>query len=216
MPRETLSQRKARFLEIVKLLKRYYPDARCALDHENPEQLLIATVLSAQCTDARVNLVTPKLFKKFPTMKALADAPAADIEDAIKSVNFFRNKAKALKGLATELVKNHGGKVPNDFDALVKLPGVGRKTANVVMGNAFSEPAGMVVDTHVQRLSQRLGLTREKMPVTIEADLMKWVPREHWIMLAHWLIFHGRQVCKARKPACETCFLADICPGKVG
>lgn len=216
MPRETFSQRRKRFLEIAALLKRYYPDARCELNHETPEQLLIATVLSAQCTDARVNLVTPKLFRDFPTMRSLAEAPLSKIEEDIKSINFFRNKAKNLKALAAELVSRSGGKVPNDFEALVRLPGVGRKTANVVMGNAFNEPTGLVVDTHVQRLSRRLGLTREKLPVTIEADLVKWVPKEHWILLAHGLIFHGRRVCKARNPACETCFLADICPRKMG
>ncbi len=216
MPRETLNQRQKRLTEIVSLLNRYYPDAHCELHHDSPEQLLIATVLSAQCTDVRVNLVTPNLFVQFPTMESLAAAPLKAIEVAIKSINFFRNKAKNLKALAANLVENHGGKVPQDFDALVKLPGVGRKTANVVMGNAFNLPTGMVVDTHVQRLSQRLGLTREKMPVTIEQDLMKFVPKETWIILAHWLISHGRQVCKARKPGCENCFLADICPKKMG
>ena len=216
MPRETLNQRQQRLTAILARLARHYPDAHCELNHKSAEQLLIATVLSAQCTDARVNLVTPELFSRFPTMAALADAPLKKIEDAIKSINFFRNKAKNLKALATVLVNLHGGRVPRDFDALVELPGVGRKTANVVMGNAFNEPTGMVVDTHVQRLSRRLGLTREKMPVTIERDLMKFVPRETWIVLAHWLIAHGRQVCKARGPGCESCFLADICPKKMG
>jgi endonuclease III len=216
MPRETVPQRRKRIHEILALLKRYYPDAECALHYSNPEELLIATVLSAQCTDERVNKVTPALFAAYPAMKELAAAPVAEIEAHIKSVNFFRNKAKNLQALADILVSRHNGRVPADLEALVKLPGVGRKTANVVLGNAFRRATGIVVDTHVQRLSRRLGLTRADTPVDIERDLMKLVPKGEWIEVSHWLIFHGRQVCKARKPACATCFLADICPQRMG
>lgn len=216
MARETQVQRQERVLETINLLERHYPDAHCALHHTNAEELLIATVLSAQCTDERVNKVTPALFKQYPTLQKLAVAPLSEIERLIGSINFFRNKAKALKGLAERLTQEHGGKVPRDLDYLVTLPGVGRKTANVVMGNAFNEATGVVVDTHVLRLSRRLGFTTKKTPVDVEEDLMKQVPKEKWVMISHLLIFHGRQVCGARKPLCATCFLADICPQKMG
>jgi endonuclease-3 len=189
-----------------------YPDAHCALNHRNAYQLLVATILSAQCTDVRVNMVTPALFAKYPTVRQLADANQEDVEELIKSTGFFRNKAKSLLGMARAVVENHGGKIPSTMDALTKLPGVGRKTANVILGNAFGLNEGIVVDTHVTRLSNRLGLTTESDPVKIESALTKLFPREQWTMLSHLLIEHGRRVCDARAPKCEQCFLADICP----
>jgi endonuclease-3 len=193
-------------------LRRVYPDAHTELDYETPLQLLIATILSAQCTDRRVNMVTPLLFRTFPTAAALADAPREQLEEIIKSTGFFRNKTKSLIGLGKALVERHNGEVPDSMDALVKLPGVGRKTANVILGNAFNKNEGVVVDTHVARLSQRLGLTKETDPIKIEQDLMRLFPREDWTLLAHLLIFHGRRVCVARAPKCEVCVLNDICP----
>ena len=198
--------------EIFRRLKKAYPDAHCELDHETPLQLLMATILSAQCTDKRVNMVTPLLFETFPTAAALADAPQERLEEIIKSTGFFRNKAKSLIGLGRALVERHGGDIPDSMDALVKLPGVGRKTANVILGNAFRKNEGVVVDTHVGRLSLRLGLTKQTDPVKVEQDLMPLFPREEWAMLAHVLIFHGRRVCDARVPKCEICVLNDICP----
>jgi endonuclease III len=199
-------------LEVLSRLKREYPDARTELDYEMPLQLLVATILSAQCTDKRVNMVTPLLFQTFPTAASLAQAPPEQLEEIIKSTGFFRNKTKSLIGLGKALVERHNGEVPDSMDALVKLPGVGRKTANVVLGNAFGKNVGMVVDTHVARLSDRLGFTKEKDPVKIEQDLMPLFPREDWALLAHLLIFHGRRVCEARRPKCEICVLNDICP----
>ena len=193
-------------------LKRAYPDAHTELDYETPLQLLIATILSAQCTDKRVNMVTPLLFRTFPTAAALADAPREELEEIIRSTGFFRNKTKSLIGLGKALVERHNGQVPDSMDALVKLPGVGRKTANVILGNAFEKNEGVVVDTHVARLSHRLGLTKETDPVKIEQDLMNLFPRDDWALLAHLLIFHGRRVCIARAPKCEICVLNDICP----
>jgi endonuclease III len=198
--------------EYLRLLKRYYPDSHCALNFSNPFELLVATALSAQCTDVRVNIVTETLFKKYPTPKKLAEADPSELENDIRSINFYRNKARNLKSMATQLMNEHGGRVPSDLDQLVKLAGIGRKTANVVLGNAFRIPSGVVVDTHVGRLSGRLGLTREKTAEKIEIDLQKQVPKEDWIQFSHWLIDHGRQVCKARKPACDKCFLETICP----
>jgi endonuclease III len=198
--------------EIFMRLKRAHPDAHCELDHETPLQLLMATILSAQCTDKRVNMVTPVLFKTFPTAQALADAPQEKLEEIIKSTGFFRNKAKSLIGLGKALVERHQGEVPDSMEALVKLPGVGRKTANVILGNAFRKNEGVVVDTHVGRLSVRLGLTRENDPVKVEQELMSLIPRDDWAMLAHVLIFHGRRVCDARAPKCEICVLSEICP----
>jgi endonuclease-3 len=199
-------------LEVFARLKRAHPEAHCELDYETPLQLLVATILSAQCTDKRVNMVTPLLFRTFPTAAALADAPREELEEIIKSTGFFRNKAKSLIGLGKALAERHNGEVPDSMDALVKLPGVGRKTANVILGNAFRKNEGVVVDTHVGRLSLRLGLSREVDPVKVEQDLMPLFPREDWALLAHVLIFHGRRVCDARAPKCEICVLSEICP----
>ena len=193
----------------------HYPDAHCALDFKSPFQLLIATILSAQCTDKRVNMVTPALFKRYPTPAALADAKLEDVEEMIKSTGFFRNKAKSLVGMATGIEEKHGGAVPNEMDDLVKLPGVGRKTANVVLGNAFDRNEGVVVDTHVSRVTQRLGLTTETDPVKIEQDLIKLFPRDQWTLLSHLFIEHGRTICEARRPKCEVCFLNDLCPSSL-
>ena len=198
--------------EIHKRLLKAYPDAHCALDFKNPYQLTAATILSAQCTDVRVNMVTPTLFAKYPAPKDLAAAKPEDVEEIIKSTGFFRNKTKSLIGMATAVDERHGGEIPRTMDDLVKLPGVGRKTANVVLGNAFDTNVGVVVDTHVSRVSQRLGLTRQTDPVKIEVDLMKLFPQEGWTMLSHLFIEHGRQVCDARKPECERCPLSDLCP----
>jgi endonuclease-3 len=205
-------QRKALAAEIYRRLSATYPDAHCALDHEDPYQLLVATILSAQCTDKRVNMVTPDLFRRYPGAPALADAKPEELEDAIKSTGFFRNKTKSLLGMAHALVERHGGAVPDSMDELTELPGVGRKTANVILGNAFNKNLGIVVDTHVTRLSNRLGLTRETDAVKIEEDLMPLFPREQWTMVSHLLIEHGRQICIARAPRCEVCPLNDICP----
>jgi endonuclease-3 len=199
-------------LEVFSRLKREYPDARTELDYETPLQLAIATILSAQCTDKRVNMVTPLLFKTFPTAASLADAPPEELEAIIKSTGFFRNKTKSLIGLGKALVERHNGEIPDSMEELVKLPGIGRKTANVILGNAFGKNEGVVVDTHVARLSHRLGLTRETDPIKIEQDLMPLFPREDWALLSHLLIFHGRRVCEARRPKCEICVLNDICP----
>ncbi|MEP7064967.1 MAG: endonuclease III [Gemmatimonadota bacterium] len=205
-------ERKARAREYYKRLSATYPDAHCALDHEDPYQLLVATILSAQCTDKRVNMVTPALFERYPGAPALADAEAEELEGAIKSTGFFRNKTKSLLGMANALVARHGGNVPDTMEELTQLPGVGRKTANVILGNAFDKNVGIVVDTHVTRLSNRLGLTRETDAVKIEEDLMPLFPTEQWTMVSHLLIEHGRQICIARAPQCEVCPLNDICP----
>jgi endonuclease-3 len=196
---------------IVARLEAAYPEAHCALRHTNPLQLLIATILSAQCTDARVNMVTPALFARYRTARAFAQANVHELEEMIRSTGFYHNKARNIIGCCQALVERHGGRVPADLDALVALPGVGRKTANVVLGNAFGIP-GVVVDTHVTRLSQRLDLTSHDDPNKIELDLMAIVPREKWTLLAHLLIEHGRRVCKARAPMCAACVLADLCP----
>ena len=197
---------------ILARLLEEYPDAHCALDFTNAYELLAATILSAQCTDKRVNMVTPALFQRYPEPAALAIAKQEDVEDIIKSTGFFRNKAKSLIGMASALADHHGGKVPEEMDALVQLPGVGRKTANVILGNAFGRNDGIVVDTHVTRLSNRLGLTRESDAVKIEMALIPLFPQEHWTMISHLFIEHGRQVCYARAPRCADCILADICP----
>ena len=201
--------------EIIRLLKRYYPDAHCALNFENSQELLIATILSAQCTDERVNQVTEVLFKEFPNIEDYAERPVEEIEAVIRPTGFFKNKAKNIQSMARTLIEKHDGEVPQDLDDLVELAGVGRKTANVVMGNAFNVATGVVVDTHVKRLSTRLGLTKQKTPEKIELDLQKKVQKKDWIMFSHWLIWHGRKVCKARKPQCDTCFLDEICPKKI-
>jgi len=206
------AERKAKAAEYYRRLSATYPDAHCALDHEDAYQLLVATILSAQCTDKRVNMVTPGLFKRFPNATALAAADTEELENAIKSTGFFRSKSKSLLGMARALVDHHGGTVPSTMEELTKLPGVGRKTANVILGNAFNKNLGIVVDTHVARLSHRLGLTREEDPVKIEQDLMPLFPSEQWTMVSHLLIDHGRQICDARKPKCEICPLNDICP----
>ena len=196
-------------------LQRAYPDAHCELDFQTPLQLLVATILSAQCTDKRVNMVTPALFTKYPTAQALADAPLVDVEALVKPTGFFRNKARSIVGMARALVERHAGAVPDTMEALVALPGVGRKTANVILGNAFAKNEGVVVDTHVQRVTQRLGLTGETDPVKIEQALMPLFPHDGWAMLSHLLIFHGRRVCEARRPKCGECGLRDVCPSAV-
>jgi endonuclease-3 len=208
---ERLKQLRRHARQVNRGLARLYPDAHCALVHENPFELLVATILSAQCTDKMVNKVTPVLFARYPDAAALAKARVAELEALIKPTGFFRNKAKNLIACARAIVERHRGQVPGELEALTKLPGVGRKTANVVLGNAFDIP-GMVVDTHVQRLSRRLGLTMLESPEKIEQDLMRLFDPKDWTMLAHRLIFHGRQVCDARKPRCETCALRAICP----
>jgi endonuclease-3 len=197
---------------VVKDLVQLYPEPRCALVHSGPYQLLVATILSAQCTDARVNLVTPGLFARYPTPAALADADQAELEDIIRSTGFFRAKAKSLRGMARRIVQDHRGKVPGDLEALTALPGVGRKTAHVVLGNAFAIASGIVVDTHVKRLAFRLGLTTARDPVHVEHDLAKIIPKKHWIDFSHRLIEHGRKLCLARKPRCSSCTLAKHCP----
>ncbi len=197
---------------LIRLLQQHYPNPECALTHDSPLQLLVATILSAHCTDVRVNMVTPALFARFPDAAALAEAPLPDLEKLIQSTGFFRNKAKNIKAACTAIVEQHKGEVPRDLDALVKLPGVGRKTANVVLGSGFGIPSGVVVDTHVGRLCLRLGLTKQRDPVKVEHELMKLVPEDHWIDFSHELILHGRAVCDARKPRCEGCALLQHCP----
>ena len=203
---------KVRFDLVLKRLKKHYPDAHCALNFTNPFELLIATILSAQCTDVRVNLVTPELFRKFPDSKTMSKAKVSEIEKLIKSTGFFRNKAKNIKSCCEELVTKYQGEVPRTLEELFQLAGVGRKTANVVLGNAYGLTSGIVVDTHVTRLSNRLGLTTEQDAVKIEFALMPLVPRESWTLVSHWLILHGRAVCNARKPHCSICPLSSLCP----
>jgi endonuclease-3 len=208
----TKAGRASHALEVLSRLRTAHPDAHCELDHENPLQLLMATILSAQCTDKRVNIVTPLLFRTYTNAGALADAQQPELEEIIRSTGFFRNKAKSLIALGKTLVERYDGEVPSSMEELVKLPGVGRKTANVILGNAFNRNDGVVVDTHVGRLSLRLGLSKEKDPVKVEQDLMPLFPRDDWAMLAHVLIFHGRRVCDARVPKCDICSLNEICP----
>jgi endonuclease-3 len=198
--------------EVYERLLAHYPDAHSALDFNSPYQLLVATILSAQCTDKRVYMVTPALFKKYKTPAALAAANPEDLEEIIKSTGFFRNKTKSLLGMAAAVSDKHGGRIPDEMDALVELPGVGRKTANVVLGNAYDKNEGVVVDTHVARVGGRLWLTKNTDPVKIEQDLVKLFPRDQWTLLSHLLIEHGRQICEARRPKCEICFLNDLCP----
>jgi endonuclease III len=205
-----------RVAQLIKTWPKVYPNAHCELDFRNPLQLLVATVLSAQCTDKRVNMVTPGLFKKYRTARDYANAPQAEFEDAIRSTGFYRNKAKSIRAAMRVIAEEHGGKVPDTIEKLLTLPGVGRKTANVVLGNAFEKNEGIVVDTHVARLSQRLGLTKQKDAEKIERDLMKLIPREHWTDWSHWLIWHGRRRCYARKPDCGRCEVFRLCPsGKI-
>jgi endonuclease-3 len=198
--------------ECVRLLKQYYPDAHCALVHNNAFELLVATILSAQCTDERVNKVTPELFRRFPTAQKMAKATQAELEELVKTTGFFRNKAQNLKSMAEDLVSKHRGEVPRELDSLVALAGVGRKTANVVLGNAYGIISGIVVDTHVTRLSNRFAWVKTENAVLIERDLQKIILHEDWILISHLLISHGREICKARKPLCAVCFLQDICP----
>ena len=198
--------------EIFERLRRTYPNAHCALDFQTPFQLLVATILSAQCTDKRVNMVTPALFRRYATPKALAAAKLEELEEMIKSTGFFRNKSRSLVGMAAAIDERHDGIVPNEMEQLVDLPGVGRKTANVILGNAFERNEGIVVDTHVTRVSQRLGLTKNTDAVKIEQDLTPLFPRDQWTLLAHLFIEHGRQICVARTPKCEECPLSDLCP----
>jgi endonuclease-3 len=198
--------------DLLARLPKIYPDAHCELVHANPLELLVATILSAQCTDKRVNLTTPALFQRCRTAADYAAIPQDELEALIRPTGFYRNKAKNLRAMGQALVERHGGKVPSTLEELAALPGAGRKTANVVLGNAFSKNEGVVVDTHVGRLSQRLGLTKFSDPVRIERDLMKLFPRESWTDFSHWLIFHGRRRCAARKPDCPNCELRDICP----
>jgi endonuclease-3 len=197
---------------MVRRLAVAYPVAECALVHDGPFQLLAATILSAQCTDARVNLVTPALFRRWPDPASLARAPQGEVEAVVRSTGFFRNKARSLRGMAAALVERHGGAVPRSMEELVALPGVARKTANVVLGTAFGIAAGVVVDTHVGRIARRLGLTREIDPVRVERDLQALLPREEWIAFAHRSIHHGRRVCRALRPSCDACPLSDLCP----
>jgi endonuclease-3 len=204
--------RKERTRAVLRRLKRAYPDAHCALEHQTPFELLVATILSAQCTDVRVNMVTPALFARFPTATALAAASQGEVEALIRSTGFFRNKAKNLIAMAQALVERHGAEVPASMDELRVLPGVGRKTANVVLGNAFGRNDGITVDTHVTRLTGLLGLTCHTDPLKIEQDLMAVVPRKDWTLVSHLLIHHGRAVCVARRPRCGECVLRDVCP----
>jgi endonuclease-3 len=211
-PRETLPQQRTRTAQLIGRLKAAHPDAHCSLHYSNPLELLVATVLSAQCTDERVNRVTKLLFKKYRTASDYAGAPAGELEEDIKSTGFYRNKAKALRGCCAELVARYGGEVPATMSALVQLPGVGRKTANVILGNAYTMAEGIVVDTHVRRLAGRLGLTKHTDPDKIEQDLLKAVPQDDWIIIGHLLILHGRRVCSARAPKCPMCPINDLCP----
>ena len=204
--------RKRRARTVLSRLKKAYPDANCALTHDDAYQLLVATILSAQCTDARVNMVTPALFEKYSTPDALARARQGDLEDLIRSTGFFRNKSTNLIGMAQAVVADHDSRVPDSMEALQALPGVGRKTANVVLGNAFGKNEGVVVDTHVGRIARLLELTDQKDPVKVERDLIPLFPRKDWALLAHLLISHGREVCIARRPRCTDCVLADLCP----
>lgn len=209
---KTKADKQAIATVVLERLQATYPDAHCELDHRNAFELLSATILSAQCTDVRVNMVTPALFARFPNPEALANAPLEEVEEIVRTTGFFRAKAKSLVGMAKALVRDHAGDVPRGIAELVPLPGVGRKTANVILGNAFGINEGIVVDTHVQRLARRLGLTREPDPVGIERELMPLFPRDAWAQLSHLLIWHGRRTCFARKPACDRCVLADVCP----
>ena len=209
---ETLKARTARAKKIVRLLKKTYPDSRCSLDFKTVHQLAVATILSAQCTDERVNMVTPALFKKYRTVRAFAEADLKELEQDIYSTGFYANKAKAIKNSAVALVEDHGGKVPKTLDELVKLPGVGRKTGSVILGAGYGLAEGIVVDTHVGRISRLLGLTEQTDAVKVERDLMEVIPKPDWIGLSHLLIDHGRAVCVARRPKCGDCVLATLCP----
>jgi endonuclease-3 len=210
--REAKPDLRRRALRILSRLKKEYPDAHCELTYRTPFELIVATILSAQCTDVRVNLVTPAFFARYPTPRALADADQGEVEELIRSTGFFRNKAKSLIGMARALVEQYRGEVPKGMETLRGLPGVGRKTANVVLGNAYGINAGVTVDTHVARLSGLLKLTREKTPEKIEQALMELIPRADWTLISHLLIWHGRRICIARRPRCCECVIATLCP----
>ena len=214
MPRESVTRRKQRVGKIIEVLRRTYPDARCRLDFRGPLELLVATILAAQCTDDRVNIVTKDLFRKYQSAADYAGADPEQLQQEIRSTGFFRNKAKSIIGAAGKIVADFAGLVPRTMDELLTLPGVARKTANVVLGNAFGVDEGIVVDTHVIRVSMRLAITdvAKPQPEKIEQDLMKVIPREHWMMFSHWVLFHGRAVCMARKPDCPHCPIARLCP----
>lgn len=209
------SEEKQRTREIIRRLKREYPDARCSLNHSNPLELLVATILSAQCTDERVNIVTTELFRKYRRAEDYYRVEQTELEQDIRSTGFFRNKAKAIQGACRLIAEDHQGRVPENLDELLALPGVARKTANVVLGNAFGITSGIVVDTHVARLSERLGLTQNPQAEKIERDLMELVPRKDWIDFSHLLIAHGRKVCKARTPLCAECVVERLCPSSL-
>ncbi len=208
----SVDDKKARTRAIIRKLKKRFPDATCSLTQRSPLQLLVATILSAQCTDARVNIVTKDLFKRYKTTKDFAEADPEELSEIIRSTGFFRNKTKSILGMAQGLLEKHHGKVPRTLDELIKLPGVGRKTANVVLGNAFGIDEGVVVDTHVARISNRLKLTKHKDAVKIEQDLMRLVPKSDWTLFPHLMILHGRAICQARKPRCEECLINTLCP----
>jgi endonuclease-3 len=212
MPRETSEAKSARLKKIIAGFQKTYPDAHCELTHADPLQLLVATILSAQCTDKRVNIVTKTLFQKYRSAKDFANAEIAELENDVRSTGFYKNKARNIKAASRDIVKKHGGKVPQTMEELLELGGVGRKTANVVLGNAFGINVGVVVDTHVARLSQRLGLTRQTTPEKIEQELMALVPQKQWALFSHWLIWHGRRRCFARKPDCANCEIKRLCP----
>jgi endonuclease-3 len=203
---------KARTRKIIARLKKAYPDAKCSLNHANPLELLIATILSAQCTDERVNIVTADLFRKYRSCADYLKAPTSELQNDVRTTGFFRNKTKSIQGACKVLNEKYGDRVPETMDELLQLPGVARKTANVVLGNAFGIASGVVVDTHVSRLSHRLGLTENKQPEKIERDLVELVTKKDWIDFSHLLIYHGRRVCKARKPLCEKCVVETYCP----
>ncbi len=214
MPRETKAALRDRALAILAALKRVYPDAHCELDFANPFQLTVATILSAQCTDVRVNMVTPEVFRRWPDAYALAAATQEEVEEVVRSTGFFRNKARSLIGLARELVADHDGAVPRTMVELLPLPGVGRKTANCVLGNAYGLSEGITVDTHVLRLAMLLGFSKERDAEKLERDLMGLIPREDWVMVSHLLIWHGRRVCIANRPKCGECVIAKWCPSR--
>lgn len=212
MPRESKIKKQERIQEILRRLKEAYPDAHCELNYSNALELLVATILSAQCTDKQVNLVTQELFQRYTTAEDYAQSSLEELEEAIRRIGLFRNKAKNIRACCQVLVDLHGGEVPQTMEELTHLSGVGRKTANVVLGNAFGLAEGIVVDTHVARLSKRLDLTQASDPIKIEKELMEWIPREDWTLFSHWLIWHGRRCCSARTPQCEICSLRSVCP----
>ena len=210
--KETPEEKKRRAKKIIVLLSKAYPDAKCSLDHKNPLQLLIATILSAQCTDKRVNLVTPALFARFKTAEDFAEAGLPELEKYIRTTGFYRNKAKSMKAAGQALMERHGGQAPKTMEELIQLPGVGRKTANVVLGTAYGIVSGVVVDTHVGRIAARLDLAPKESPVKMEKRLMEVIPKEHWIRFPHQLIYHGRAICRAQRPDCPGCVLNKLCP----